>query len=89
MEVEVEEVANEKDLKLLNRLNISCDSEDDIPPNVLHVDDVFNILIMILVMMRLLYQLQGIPIVWFALLIHSIFLSYILFASFLILIFYI
>jgi hypothetical protein len=43
MEVEVEEVANEKDLELLNRLNISCDSEDDIPPNVLHVDDVFNI----------------------------------------------
>jgi hypothetical protein len=40
-EIEVEEVANEKDLELLNRLNI--DSEDDVPLNVLDVDDVFNI----------------------------------------------
>jgi hypothetical protein len=42
-EIEVEEVANEKDLELLNRLNIDSDSEDDIPPNVLHVDDIFDI----------------------------------------------
>jgi hypothetical protein len=42
-EIEVEEVANEKDLELLNRLNIDSDSEDDVLLNVLHVDDVFNI----------------------------------------------
>jgi hypothetical protein len=42
-EIEVEDVANAADLELLNRLNIDSDSEDDIPFNVLHVDDVFNI----------------------------------------------
>jgi hypothetical protein len=41
--IEVEDVATATDLELLNRLNIDSDSEDDIPFNVLHVDDVFNI----------------------------------------------
>ena len=43
IEIVVEEVANEKDLELLSRLNIDSDSEDDVPYNVLHVDDVFDI----------------------------------------------
>jgi hypothetical protein len=38
-EIDVEEVSNEKDLELLNRLNIDSDSEDDVPLNVLHMDD--------------------------------------------------
>jgi hypothetical protein len=40
-EVDVGEVANEKDLELLNHLN--SDSEYDVPWNMLHVDDVFDI----------------------------------------------
>jgi hypothetical protein len=39
VEIDVEEVSNEKDLELLNRLNIDSDSEDDVPLNVLRMDD--------------------------------------------------
>jgi hypothetical protein len=39
IEIDVEEVSNEKDLELLNRLNIDSDSEDDVTLNVLHMDD--------------------------------------------------